>query len=55
MEFRGPQRWRIKANWKIGAENFCGDSYHTPHHARIVVDIGLFGEPRPNKRKEGVL
>ena len=22
MEFRGPQRWRVEANWKIGAENF---------------------------------
>lgn len=51
----GPQRWRIKANWKIGAENFAGDTYHTPHTHRSVVDIGLFGEPKPNKRKEGVL
>ncbi|MFT5447344.1 MAG: phthalate 3,4-dioxygenase alpha subunit [Gammaproteobacteria bacterium] len=55
MEFRGPQRWRIKANWKIGAENFCGDSYHTPHTHASVVDIKLFGDPKPNKRKEGVL
>jgi phthalate 3,4-dioxygenase subunit alpha len=55
MEFRGPQRWRIGANWKIGAENFMGDSYHTPHTHASVVDIGLFGEPKPNKRKEGVL
>src|SRR3954471_13840737 len=23
LELRGPQRWRIKANWKIGAENFA--------------------------------
>jgi phenylpropionate dioxygenase-like ring-hydroxylating dioxygenase large terminal subunit len=55
MEFRGPQRWRVRANWKIGAENFCGDSYHTPHTHASVVEIGLFGEPTPNKRKEGVL
>lgn len=55
MEFRGPQRWRVEANWKIGAENFMGDSYHTPHTHASVVDIGLFGEPKPNKRKEGVL
>ncbi|MGI9615308.1 MAG: aromatic ring-hydroxylating oxygenase subunit alpha [Acidimicrobiales bacterium] len=55
MEFRGPQRWRIEANWKIGAENFMGDSYHTPHTHASVVDIRLFGEPKPNKRKEGVL
>jgi phenylpropionate dioxygenase-like ring-hydroxylating dioxygenase large terminal subunit len=55
MEFRGPQRWRIRSNWKIGAENFCGDSYHTPQTHASVVEIGLFGEPKANKRKEGVL
>jgi phthalate 3,4-dioxygenase subunit alpha len=55
LELRGPQRWRIRSNWKIGAENFMGDSYHTPHTHASVVDIGLFGEPKPNKRKEGVL
>jgi phenylpropionate dioxygenase-like ring-hydroxylating dioxygenase large terminal subunit len=42
VELRGPQRWRVKANWKIGAENFAGDSYHTPHTHASVVDIGLF-------------
>ena len=55
LELRGPQRWRINANWKIGAENFAGDSYHTPQTHASVVDIRLFGEPIPNKRKEGVL
>ncbi|KAB2348475.1 Rieske 2Fe-2S domain-containing protein [Actinomadura rudentiformis] len=55
LELRGPQRWRIKANWKIGAENFAGDSYHTPHTHASVVDIGLFREPKANKRKEGAL
>ena len=55
MELRGPQRWRIKANWKIGAENFAGDSYHTPHTHASVVDIGLFREPKASKRKEGAL
>jgi phthalate 3,4-dioxygenase subunit alpha len=50
---RGPQRWIVKANWKIGAENFAGDSYHTPHTHASIVDIGLFREPRANKRKEG--
>jgi phthalate 3,4-dioxygenase subunit alpha len=55
LELRGPQRWRVHSNWKIGAENFAGDSYHTPHTHTSVVEIGLFGEPKPNKRKEGVL
>jgi phenylpropionate dioxygenase-like ring-hydroxylating dioxygenase large terminal subunit len=55
VELRGPQRWRVRANWKIGAENFAGDSYHTPHTHASVVDIGLFREPRASKRKEGAL
>jgi phenylpropionate dioxygenase-like ring-hydroxylating dioxygenase large terminal subunit len=55
VEVRGPQRWRVRCNWKIGAENFCGDSYHTPHTHASVVDIGLFREPTASKRKEGAL
>lgn len=55
LELHGPQRWRVKANWKIGAENFAGDSYHTPHTHSSVVDIGLFREPKAHKRKEGAL
>lgn len=54
-EVFGPQRWRIDADWKIAAENFSGDSYHTPHTHRSIVDIGLFGEPKANKRKQGAL
>ena len=53
IELRGPQRWRIKANWKIGAENFAGDMYHTPHTHASVVEIGLFREPKAEKRKDG--
>ena len=53
LEVRGPQRWRIKANWKIGAENFAGDMYHTPHTHASIVDIGLFREPKAQKRKDG--
>ena len=53
LELRGPQRWRIKANWKIGAENFAGDMYHTPHTHASIVDIGLFREPKAQKRKDG--
>ncbi|HEX5254332.1 MAG TPA: RHO alpha subunit C-terminal catalytic domain-containing protein, partial [Mycobacterium sp.] len=53
LEVRGPQRWRINANWKIGAENFAGDMYHTPQTHRSVVEIGLFREPKAAKRKDG--
>ena len=54
-EFRGPQRFRVRANWKIGAENFVGDTYHTPHTHASVVDINLFSAPKAAKRKEGAL
>jgi phenylpropionate dioxygenase-like ring-hydroxylating dioxygenase large terminal subunit len=53
LHVRGPQRWRIKANWKIGAENFSGDMYHTPHTHASIVEIGLFREPKAQKRKDG--
>lgn len=53
IELRGPQRWRVKANWKIGAENFAGDMYHTPQTHTSVVEVGLFREPKAEKRKDG--
>jgi phenylpropionate dioxygenase-like ring-hydroxylating dioxygenase large terminal subunit len=53
IELRGPQRWRVKANWKVGAENFAGDMYHTPQTHTSVVEIGLFREPKAEKRKDG--
>jgi PAH dioxygenase large subunit len=36
-----PQRWRVRANWKTGAENFAGDSYHAQHTHKSVFAIGL--------------
>jgi phenylpropionate dioxygenase-like ring-hydroxylating dioxygenase large terminal subunit len=55
IEVRGPQRWIVDANWKIAAENFAGDTYHTPVTHSSVVEIGLFKEPKARKRKEGAL
>lgn len=55
LEVRGPQRWLVDANWKIAAENFSGDSYHTPVTHASIVEIGLFRAPKANKRKEGAL
>jgi phthalate 3,4-dioxygenase subunit alpha len=55
LELRGPQRWVVEANWKIAAENFAGDTYHTPVTHTSVVEIGLFKEPKARKRKEGAL
>jgi len=54
-ELRGPQRFRIRANWKIGAENFAGDTYHTPRTHASVVEIDLFSAPKARKRQEGAL
>jgi phthalate 3,4-dioxygenase subunit alpha len=55
LDVRGPQRWVVEANWKIAAENFSGDTYHTPVTHSSVVEIGLFKEPKARKRKEGAL
>ena len=43
-----PQRWIMRGNWKIGAENFAGDSYHAQYTHRSVMEIGL----HPNKPKD---
>lgn len=42
MEVLGePHRWIIDANWKQGAENFCGDSAHTPITHKSALDAGM--------------
>lgn len=42
MEVRGvPFRWIVESNWKIGAENFAGDAYHTAMTHRSTVELGL--------------
>lgn len=42
MEVVGdPHRWLIDADWKSGAENFAGDSYHTQSLHRSIPEIGL--------------
>ncbi|MCU1615608.1 MAG: Aromatic-ring-hydroxylating dioxygenase, alpha subunit-like protein [Frankiales bacterium] len=43
-----PQRWIVRNNWKIGAENFAGDSYHAQYTHRSVLEIGL----HPNSPKD---
>lgn len=35
-----PQRLRVKANWKIGVENFGGDGYHFNQSHQSTRDIG---------------
>ncbi len=42
MEVLGePHRWMVDANWKQGAENFCGDSSHTQMTHKSVIDAGI--------------
>ena len=42
MEVVGaPQRWIVDANWKLGADNFIGDAYHTMMTHRSMVELGL--------------
>lgn len=36
-----PQRWIVDANWKLGADNFIGDAYHTMMTHRSMVELGL--------------
>lgn len=42
MELLGePHRWVVEANWKQGAENFCGDSSHTQMTHKSVMEVGI--------------
>jgi phenylpropionate dioxygenase-like ring-hydroxylating dioxygenase large terminal subunit len=39
--FGPPQRWEIPSNWKIPAENFASDAYHTGHLHASIFRLGL--------------
>jgi phenylpropionate dioxygenase-like ring-hydroxylating dioxygenase large terminal subunit len=42
MEVVGPaQRWEVATNWKIPAENFMTDAYHTMFSHRSISEIGM--------------
>ena len=41
-----PDRWRIKTDWKSGAENFGGDNYHVDTAHISLDDIGLMQDAR---------
>jgi nitrite reductase/ring-hydroxylating ferredoxin subunit len=36
-----PRRWVISANWKMPADNFVGDVYHTGYIHDSIMEIGL--------------
>jgi phenylpropionate dioxygenase-like ring-hydroxylating dioxygenase large terminal subunit len=37
----GPRRWVINANWKMPADNFVGDVYHTGYIHDSIMEVGL--------------
>jgi phenylpropionate dioxygenase-like ring-hydroxylating dioxygenase large terminal subunit len=46
MEVLGePQRYVIKSNWKVAAENFSGDDYHLLYLHKSTYDIGVMPVP----------
>ncbi|MFB6184321.1 MAG: Rieske 2Fe-2S domain-containing protein [Haloarculaceae archaeon] len=47
-----PIRWEIDTNWKIGADNFTGDSYHTPATHQSVLDLELFPPELSGERSQ---
>ncbi|MGM0901202.1 MAG: aromatic ring-hydroxylating dioxygenase subunit alpha [Bacillota bacterium] len=52
MEVVGPpQRFVIQSNWKIGADNFVGDSYHTMVTHGSIVKLGMV--PNATYSKKG--
>lgn len=45
MEVIGePHRWVVETNWKTGADNFSGDSYHTGFAHHSIKELGLGGD-----------
>ncbi len=41
MEVTAPMRWRVNANWKLGAANFSGDGSHLPITHGYGTALGL--------------
>src|SRR5690606_4535156 len=46
-----PQRWQVRGNWKLAAENFASDAYHTVYTHASIQALGLV--PRKNFAVEG--
>ena len=52
MEVLGePQRFTVKGNWKIAAENFSGDDYHLMYLHKSTYDIGVMQIPLKENMK----
>ena len=51
----GVHKWIIPANWKMPAENFCGDGYHTGWSHLSAVTGGFGGSFRSSPSREGAV
>ena len=51
----GIHKWTIPANWKMPAENFCGDGYHTGWSHLSAVTTGFGGDFRSRPSREGAV
>ena len=55
LEVRGgPQRWIIEADWKLAADNFVGDGYHTAITHASTVTAGILPVQSGNFLFDGV-
>ncbi|MEQ9640456.1 MAG: SRPBCC family protein [Alphaproteobacteria bacterium] len=52
----GIHKWVVPCNWKLPAENFCGDTYHNPSHASVdMIGIGPSAASGQKGRRDGEL
>ena len=51
----GMHKWIMPANWKMPAENFGGDGYHTAWSHLSAVTTGFGGNFRTNRSREGAM
>ncbi len=51
----GVHKWQIPANWKMPAENFCGDGYHTGWSHLSAMTSGFGGSFRSSPSREGAV
>ena len=49
----GVHKWQIPANWKMPAENFCGDGYHTGWSHLSAITSGFGGSFRSQPARAG--
>lgn len=49
-----PQRWVMPADWKLAAENFIGDGYHTQSTHMSTIKAGIMRVKNASYLKDGV-